>query len=298
MVNQTVKRNIYNEEVYYLHSGINDFFTVFHFGRTMPDVSYLTVHGSASPYHILEFVNSGVGYIENGKTVEKVTAGDFYCLNKLADARFYSDHETPYDKFFLSLYGELPDHLVSAFYGDKPYHIFHAGDNAGEYAALFGKLRGLLCWDIPDLSSRNLMEVSNLVFRMMSLSAEELHYGTLMGEPTLADELRRYFDSSLTKEQNLTEAAAEFSISVTHLIRVFKEKYNVTPKQYIMKRRIAAARLMLSDTSMTVQQIAEKLCFSDSNYFSVVFRRYTDMTPSEYRSREDWKNYIVNYTPQ
>jgi AraC-like DNA-binding protein len=45
------------------------------------------------------------------------------------------------------------------------------------------------------------------------------------------------------------------------------------------------ARQLLTDTKMSVQQVAEAMRFSNAANFATAFRRWTGATPSEYRRR-------------
>ena len=49
--------------------------------------------------------------------------------------------------------------------------------------------------------------------------------------------------------------------------------------------RISAAREMLEKDAVPVQAVCEHVGYTDLNFFRVLFKRHTGMTPAEYRSR-------------
>jgi YesN/AraC family two-component response regulator len=51
-----------------------------------------------------------------------------------------------------------------------------------------------------------------------------------------------------------------------------------------LEKKISFAKKLLVDTSLSVKQISDKLCFSDEYYFSNIFKKKTGQTPSQYRS--------------
>ena len=51
-----------------------------------------------------------------------------------------------------------------------------------------------------------------------------------------------------------------------------------------MAERIYAAKLLLANTRMSVQEISDYLGYTNSNYFSTVFKRSVGMSPREYRN--------------
>ena len=55
--------------------------------------------------------------------------------------------------------------------------------------------------------------------------------------------------------------------------------------RYLQKQRMLRAAELLKDEQIKVQDIAELLGFSDNNYFSKAFRKFYDMSPSEYRQK-------------
>ena len=71
--------------------------------------------------------------------------------------------------------------------------------------------------------------------------------------------------------------------SKSHAIRVFKEEYKITPYQYILRKKIGIAKIMLKNTNMSVSAIADYLGFCDNHYFSSFFKQQTGLTPKEYR---------------
>lgn len=82
------------------------------------------------------------------------------------------------------------------------------------------------------------------------------------------------------------DALASFScMSKDHLTRIFKREMQMTPLQYINKKKIEKAQLELIGEKTPVKEIAYKLGFEDQTYFNRIFKKNTGMTPTEYRKR-------------
>jgi AraC-like DNA-binding protein len=84
---------------------------------------------------------------------------------------------------------------------------------------------------------------------------------------------------------SLGQLAQTANCSVCQLIRDFKKSYGTTPVCYVLHLRIEHAILLLRSTTLTITEIAFSCCFSDSNYFSRVFKQHTGLTPSQFRGR-------------
>ena len=83
---------------------------------------------------------------------------------------------------------------------------------------------------------------------------------------------------------SVPEVAEALEISVTHLSRLFRKKMNITIGEYINTTRIDRAKELLSGTSDTVAKISEQVGYSNTMTFTRNFRRYVNLTPSEFRT--------------
>jgi AraC-like DNA-binding protein len=63
----------------------------------------------------------------------------------------------------------------------------------------------------------------------------------------------------------------------------FRKQTGLPPHEYIIRQRVEHAKYMLVNTDMSITGIAYKLLFSSSQYFSTVFKRFTMVTPNQYR---------------
>ena len=103
-----------------------------------------------------------------------------------------------------------------------------------------------------------------------------------------AQELRNWLDTQIfAPTPSLDEMATKISRSRGQTIRIFKSEYGETPVQYLIGRKIEAARELLRGSPVAIKEIADKLHFSDEYYFASVFKRKTGIAPGRYRS---WKN--------
>ena len=73
-------------------------------------------------------------------------------------------------------------------------------------------------------------------------------------------------------------------MSRTLLERKFKNALGITPHNHIQKIRLQKAKTLLSNTQLSVKEIAERCGFAHVEYLSVAFKREIGQTPTEYRS--------------
>lgn len=95
--------------------------------------------------------------------------------------------------------------------------------------------------------------------------------------------LINHINSHYMDEITLEWAADYAGFSKYHFSRLFKDYTDVTFSDYLMHRRMQAARILLTDTSNTVTEIAFQTGFNNLTSFTRSFRNATGMTPSEFR---------------
>ena len=90
-------------------------------------------------------------------------------------------------------------------------------------------------------------------------------------------------DAEYRRRITLDELCTVAGLSRQHLCRLFRNVLGARPAEYIAKRRIQAAKELLSGTGMTTEEIAETVGFGSSSYFCKLFKRYEDISPKQFR---------------
>ncbi|BCN31743.1 AraC family transcriptional regulator [Anaeromicropila herbilytica] len=92
-----------------------------------------------------------------------------------------------------------------------------------------------------------------------------------------------YIDDNISRDIGLEELAGIGGVSLQHFCRVFKSNMGMRPMEYVARKRIATAKLLLDSTELSITEIAQKTGYSDAGYFGMVFRRFEGMSPTQYR---------------
>lgn len=75
-------------------------------------------------------------------------------------------------------------------------------------------------------------------------------------------------------------------VSKQYLCLLFRKTLNSRPMEYIAKRRIQAAKELLTGSDITIDEIAAATGFCTASYFCKLFKRYEGITPSHFRNAE------------
>lgn len=93
-----------------------------------------------------------------------------------------------------------------------------------------------------------------------------------------------YIQNHYTEPLSTKMLAQEFGLVPSYLSRLFREYKGVTPNQYIQEIRIEKSKeILIHCPSIMTKDIALMVGYTDSSYFSKVFKKSTQMYPSEYR---------------
>lgn len=90
-----------------------------------------------------------------------------------------------------------------------------------------------------------------------------------------------YIRENLTEELPLELLASVAGLSCSQFKQKFKKQLGVSPRHYINQQKIEYSKVLL-ESGKSVTETAMLLSFSDSSYFSTVFKKYTLFTPLQY----------------
>ena len=84
--------------------------------------------------------------------------------------------------------------------------------------------------------------------------------------------------------RSASQFAKHLNIHVNHLNRTLKETLNKTTTHVISERILQEAKALLLDPNISVADVAYVLGFTEATHFNSFFRKYTKVTPTEFRS--------------
>lgn len=84
----------------------------------------------------------------------------------------------------------------------------------------------------------------------------------------------------------VSDAVSGIGYSEAHFRKLFRESFGVSMSEYLLELRIDCAKNLLGNGDNTVAFAAELSGFSDVRYFSRMFKKYTGMTPREYKKEK------------
>ena len=95
----------------------------------------------------------------------------------------------------------------------------------------------------------------------------------------------QYITMNLSGKISVADMAVYCMFSKSTRNHLFSGAMGRTMPEFVSLQRVGRAKYLLANTELSVEQIAAQCGFSSSAYFSVVFRKLTDFTPTEFREK-------------
>ena len=95
-----------------------------------------------------------------------------------------------------------------------------------------------------------------------------------------------FMDQNYEKNPDLQTIAHKVFMAPTSFHRLFKRSFAITPFEYMLTKRLAKARHLLTATSLSVKEIALLCGYEDEFYFSRIMKKHFGVSPSEQRNKE------------
>lgn len=105
-------------------------------------------------------------------------------------------------------------------------------------------------------------------------------------ERDIVEQAIHYMRENIEQHITMDEVLRYVGYSQSHFSTVFKKKTGVSPITYINRLKIEHACRLLRTTDMKVNQICYKVGIEDALYFSRLFSKIMNMSPTDYRLRE------------
>jgi len=131
--------------------------------------------------------------------------------------------------------------------------------------------------DLLDKETEVVQFLSDLMHQLASQPAEPMPQA-----PEAVKELVAYLDNYAAEDVFLEELCARSGYSQGHLIRAFKQYFGLTPRAYLINRRVQYGQNELKN-GKPIAEAALNAGFADQSHFQRTFKRLVAATPNQYR---------------
>jgi AraC-like DNA-binding protein len=99
-----------------------------------------------------------------------------------------------------------------------------------------------------------------------------------------------YIERNLQKPLTNKDICSQTGFSLTHFNRLFRQHAGMAPMSYLISQRVTWAKRLLTNTSLSIKQVAATIGYENQLYFSALFKKHAGISPKEYRAVARNKN--------
>jgi AraC-like DNA-binding protein/ligand-binding sensor protein len=190
---------------------------------------------------------------------------------------------------------KILDELLSILFFSNPDHFNYIRFRAIELVVLLSRASVS-----PGSAERNILETNNHFLKRIQevQNIEELTDVLHMIVESMADQIfsfqgirhasalrkaERYIFENYNRKISLKEIAEASGLSAPYFSTIFKEEMGENLSSYLNRLRVEKACRLLTESTMTLNQIAGSCGFEDQSWFSKIFKSYTGVSPGKYR---------------
>lgn len=200
--------------------------------------------------------------------------------------------------------GELHSYCPLASTGWMEYYIGFEGHTFDQLLRLLGLNKGQQLWEIGfnneltqlylraiDIASDNKIApqplLTGIVCHMIGLICYTIRNQNGPAANLLEQAVEKakiIMDERVTEEIDLYALASELNLSYSWFRKTFKDFTGHSPAKYFQQLKLRRAQRLLSDTALSIKEIAYSLGYKSTEHFFAIFKKHTGYTPTAYRN--------------
>ena len=131
--------------------------------------------------------------------------------------------------------------------------------------------------------AENVDQVSALVPRMIRNYCLLVQTYSRERYTGIVRDVLNYVDFHYMEPLSLESLALKYAVNKNYLSTRFSKEVGMTLTDYINLTRVRRSLKLLSNSSLSMQEVAEQVGFAEANYYTRIFRKIHGSTPNEYR---------------
>jgi AraC-like DNA-binding protein len=233
-------------------------------------------------YQIL-YISSGTGWfksVESGRV--QVKPGNVFILFPGVWHSYAPNPSSGWNEYWVGFDGNLAQRLLRKGFFTPSHPVFYISEE-DKLLFLFNDLLKTAHSNQPAMQQIMSATIMRILALLYSIQQSELagddralqiiHTATIRMREAGGDQI------------SIAELARELKVGYRWLRRAFTHYSGLSPHQYLLEIRLARARDLLSQTSLSVKEIATNVGFTDAHYFVRLFHNKVGLAPGEWRER-------------
>lgn len=232
-------------------------------------------------HYLIHHIIRGKGCYTIEERTYHLGAGDTFLLFPNVESNYCADMDEPWEYAWVGFAGNDAYSMIANTDFSKENPVLN---QTGISEELFQKIRAV--YEVNGNTFEDAVSMTGELYSLMGFLIKHSMRKEKNGNYQLGyvERARQYIAERYSYPITVEDVAAYTGVSRSYLFRLFRDMLKLSPKEYLLEYRIRQACQLLNQTELSVQSIAHSVGFEDNLYFSKVFKKYKNCTPSEYRS--------------
>jgi AraC-like DNA-binding protein len=224
--------------------------------------------------YVIHYVTKGKGYY-NGNLIR---AGQGFLIHSGQSEIHYGDPDDPWDFLYIKAFGIEIKKFFTRYSFDNKTLIFDY-----DFVPAVKEIADIIVSkNCSVLDAFQILEMFLHIFNHHNTTSSSNHAFKSNHEMYL-DFAATYIENNLSNPITISKLASLIGITETYLYKIFTARFNRSPKQYILSRKISRAADLLIATDISITEIANSVGYDNVLTFSRLFSKKVKMSPQKYR---------------
>ncbi|MBQ4574718.1 MAG: helix-turn-helix domain-containing protein [Clostridia bacterium] len=241
--------------------------------------AYIIEHSESNPDNIVFVTHGGCGILEIGSVEYRLTADTIAVVPAHTAAKYYTDPESGEWEFrWMHVRGVNVTNILSVLYRNNIYVI--PIDRASLFAAIYEEIL-MNRFSGNEMALFNSRKISELLHLFVEATVSK---GIILADNNdFVKTVVHYIEGNYMNPMTSEDIARYVYLSKEYTIRTFKRLTGYSPHAYLKKYRLMKACDYLSDTSLSIKDIAGRVGYRSESNFIAEFKGEKGVTPSRFR---------------
>ena len=228
----------------------------------------------------LHFVHEGTGHLKAAEKEYTITKGQLFACYPNEIVYYWADTGDPWRYSWVAF-----DGLNSGFYferaGFSKSSLVIDCPNRDIIESAFHEILAVKKYDAnKDLNYRGYLYLilASIVDKSSAITSQN-------STKDYVKEAVTFIKKNYSQPISVADISADLSLDRKYFSKIFKQALQVSPHEYLINYRLARACELMETTDLTIAEIAATVGYDNQFSFSRVFKKYKNISPSEYKKQ-------------
>lgn len=230
----------------------------------------------------LIYITKGTGLYENKHGNFQVKAGSIMLVTPNEWHRYRPLRTTGWTENYIGFNGRIAEELLK----NKIFSPTQPVINCGIKEEIIDTY--LKIYDLVEKERPGFQQIaSGMVVKLLGYIVSFQKRKEFSGKPIakVIEQVRFLMRQNIEMEFKMEELAQQHHVGYSYFRKMFKKYTGVSPAQYHLQLRIIRAKELLVSSDKTISEIAFQLGFQNIYHFSMLFKKKTGMSPTDFRRK-------------